>query len=71
MDIPQQTERLQVTIDEAAYMLSFKRRTIYNLLAEGKLTSTGHGQGRRIPMSSLRRFIEENERSHAEPTYEG
>lgn len=68
IDIPL-PERLQVTITEAAYMLSVDIRTVQRLLVRGDLDSTGHGRGRRIPTASIRDYVEQNRRSNAKSTY--
>jgi excisionase family DNA binding protein len=53
-------EKLQVTIAEAAQLLSYSTRTIYKLLARGELRSVGVGRLRRIPLDELRRWQREN-----------
>lgn len=50
---------LQVTITQAAAMLSYSRKTIYTLLQRGEIRSVGTGQGRRIPVSELERWQKE------------
>jgi excisionase family DNA binding protein len=58
MELAQHTtlERLQVSIREAARLLSFSERTVYALLERGELRSVGQGRLRRIPVDELRRW---------------
>lgn len=49
-------ERLQVTIKQAAMMLNYSEREIYNMLARRELQSVGTGRKRRIPISELERW---------------
>jgi len=54
------TERLQVTIREAAEMLGYCQATIYNLLDRGELRSVGKRKMRRIPVSELQAWQARN-----------
>jgi len=54
------TERLQVTIQEAAEMLGYCQATIYNLLSRKELKSVGTRKMRRIPVSELHAWQERN-----------
>ena len=56
--------KLQVTIAEAATLLSFTSRTVRRLLQRGELDFVGHGRGRRIPMESLKAYIENNRQNY-------
>ena len=47
-------ERLQVTIREAATMLSYDERTIRRLVTRGELTAIGKGRLRRIALADIR-----------------
>jgi excisionase family DNA binding protein len=52
------TERLQVTVEEAAQMLSYSKRTVYDLLQRRELPSTGRGRLRRIPVAALHAYVD-------------
>lgn len=52
--------RLQVSIREAAELLTYSERTIYSLLQRGELRSVGQGRLRRIPMDELRAWQQRN-----------
>ena len=54
--LPPSPERLLVKVAEAARLLSVSDRTIYTLVAEGKLESRGRNRLRRITVASLRRY---------------
>lgn len=56
--VPPLPERLLVKVAEAARLLSVSERTIYTLIAEGKLESRGKNRLRRITVASLRRYAE-------------
>lgn len=47
------TERLQVSVRHAAEMLDYSTRTIYRLISQGELATTGSGQLLRIDYQSL------------------
>jgi excisionase family DNA binding protein len=51
-------EPLQVTVREAARLLSHSERTIHRLIQSGELSSIGQGRMRRIPMASIRAYQE-------------
>lgn len=53
-------ERLQVTVREAARLLSYDPRTIRRMIARGELPAVGHGQGTRIPTAALREWQQRN-----------
>lgn len=53
-------EPLQVTIGEAAQLLSYTYRQIQYMLERGELRSVGHGRGRRVIMQSIREWQERN-----------
>lgn len=60
------SERLLVTVEEAARLLSVSPRTIRNLVAEGTLEVRGRHRLRRVTMASLRRYAAvDEEESHA------
>lgn len=50
-------EKLCLTADEAAQVLSVGRTTIYELLSRGELASISIGRSRRIPLSSLKAYV--------------
>jgi excisionase family DNA binding protein len=54
------SEKLQVSIREAARLLAFSERTIYSLLQRGELRSVGQGRLRRIPIAELKSWQERN-----------
>jgi excisionase family DNA binding protein len=54
----QAPQRLQVTIEEAARMLSYDVSTVRRKIARGEIKATGHGRGRRVPVASLQEYIE-------------
>jgi excisionase family DNA binding protein len=56
----QPAERLQVKIKDAANMLAFSERMIYELLRRGELKSVGTGRLRRIPVAELRAWQARN-----------
>lgn len=47
------TERLQVSVKRAAELLDYSTRTIYRLIANGELHTTGRGQLLRITYESI------------------
>jgi excisionase family DNA binding protein len=53
-------EPLLVKVDEAERILSLSRSTIYELLRRGELASVKVGAARRIPMTALRKWVEEH-----------
>jgi excisionase family DNA binding protein len=50
--------RLLLTIEAAAELLSLGRTTVYELVATGELASVKIGRSRRVSYESLRRFAE-------------
>lgn len=53
-------EPLQVTIREAAALLSYDERTVRRLIARGELAAIGRGKLRRIAMDDLRAYQARN-----------
>jgi excisionase family DNA binding protein len=51
-------EPLLVRVEEAARLLSLSRSTIYEMLDRGELPSVRCGAARRIPLASLRAWVE-------------
>ena len=51
-------DRLMVTAEEAAEMLGVGRSAVYDLMRSHALTSVKIGRSRRIPMASLREYVE-------------
>ena len=45
--------------EDAARQLGISRSTVFDLIAHGKIGSLKIGRSRRIPLTELRRFIEE------------
>jgi len=52
------TEKLLLTAEEAAIVLSLGRTKVYELMAKGELRSVRIGGCRRIPDSALREFVD-------------
>jgi excisionase family DNA binding protein len=50
--------RLQVTVAEAARMLSYGKRTLYRLIQSGELPSIGSGRLLRIAVTDLEAYQE-------------
>ena len=59
------SERLLVTVEEAARLLSVSPRTIRNLVAARTLEVRGRHRLRRVTMASLRRYVEVDEEDAA------
>jgi excisionase family DNA binding protein len=49
--------KLLLKVEEAAHLLSLSRKTLYDLMRRGELTSLKIGGSRRIPLSALHDFI--------------
>jgi excisionase family DNA binding protein len=49
-------EPLQVTVLEAARLLSYDTRTIRQLITKGELSAVGQGRLRRVDMQSLHEY---------------
>ena len=49
--------KLLLKVEEAAYLLSLSRKTIYDLMGHGELASLKIGGSRRIPLTALHAFI--------------
>ena len=49
--------KLLLRVEEAAQMLSLSRKTLYDLMRRGELTSLKIGGSRRIPLTALHDFI--------------
>jgi excisionase family DNA binding protein len=52
-------EKLLLTPEEAAELLSIGRSKLYQLLADGSLVSITIGASRRIPVEALRAFVDD------------
>lgn len=52
------SERLSVSVEEAAEMLSIGRSSVFNLLNDGLLASLKIGKRRLIPVAELRAFLD-------------
>jgi excisionase family DNA binding protein len=59
MTCPQDSDKLLVTVEEAARRLSIGRSHLYEHLLRGTLRSVRIGRSRRIPSRDLEAFIEE------------
>lgn len=53
-------DRLQVSVDEAAHLLGYSKRTVYEMMERGELRSVGRGRLRRIPIDELKRWQRDN-----------
>jgi excisionase family DNA binding protein len=53
---PEPAEPLQVTVLEAARLLSYDTRTIRQLITKGELSAVGQGRLRRVDMQSLHEY---------------
>ena len=51
-------EKLLLTPEEAASLLSIGRSKVYELLGDGRLASVRIDASRRVPMSALVEFVE-------------
>ena len=51
-------ERLLLTPEDAADLLSIGRSKLYELIGDGRLASVHIGASRRVPMSALVEFVE-------------
>ena len=51
-------ERLLLTPEDAADLLSIGRSKLYELIGDGQLSSVRIGASRRVPMSALVEFVE-------------
>jgi excisionase family DNA binding protein len=51
-------ERLLLTPEDAAELLSIGRSKLYELIGDGRLASVRIGASRRVPMSALVEFVE-------------
>jgi excisionase family DNA binding protein len=58
MTYPQDSDKLLVTVEEAARRLSIGRSHLYEHLLRGTLRSVRIGRSRRIPSRDLEAFIE-------------
>lgn len=56
----EQPMRLQVTIAEAARLLSYSKRKVEQLLQKGELKSVGRGRLRRVAIEELKRWQQRN-----------
>ncbi len=57
--LPEETSapKLLLRVEEAAHLLSLSRKTIYDLLRRGELSSLKIGGSRRIPLTALHAFV--------------
>lgn len=61
MQQQEQQMPLQVTIAEAARLLSYSKRKVEQLLQRGDLKSVGRGRLRRVAIKELERWQKQNE----------
>jgi excisionase family DNA binding protein len=57
-DAQTRLEPLQVTIEEAARLMGYDSRTIRRLITRGEISAVGEGRMRRVPIQSLRDYIQ-------------
>jgi excisionase family DNA binding protein len=62
---PEQKEPLQVTVLEAARLLSYDTRTIRQLIAQGELAVVGKGRLCRVVMQSIYDFQQRHRCEHS------
>lgn len=62
----EETQRVMLTIPEAARRLAIGRSTIYELLARGALESVHIGRSRRVPVDCLGDFVDACRREEQE-----
>ena len=55
-------ERLAITLEQAGEALAVSRSTIYRMVNRGDLVVIYIGTAPRIPVTSLRRFVDRQER---------
>ena len=67
MSYPQDSDKLLVTVEEAARRLSIGRSHVYERLLRGSLRSVRIGRSRRIAARDLEAFIERLLQSSADP----
>jgi excisionase family DNA binding protein len=56
--MPAASDRLLVTIADAAALLSLSRRQVYRLIGERRLPSVCVGRRRLIPVAALEEFVQ-------------
>lgn len=54
-------EKLAVTIEEGARLISISRRKMFDLLADGTIPSTLVGRRRRIRMEDLKTYLQRDD----------
>ncbi len=54
-----ETNRLAVSVEDAADLLDISRTHMYGLLAAGIVKSIKLGRSRRVPVDALRSFVQE------------
>jgi len=60
------TEKLLLTIDEAALALSLSRGSLYQMVMDGTIPSVKLGGARRIPSAALESWVAEQAQAQAE-----
>ena len=51
-------EKMLLTVEEAAKILSIGRTLLYDLVMRGKVASVKIGNARRIPLSALQAYVD-------------
>ena len=62
------TDRLLLTVSEAASCLGIGRSTLYELVASGEIESVTIGRSRRVPAEALGAYVERLRSTSAEPS---
>ena len=63
-------QRLLLTPEDAADLLSIGRSKLYELIGDGRLASVRIGASRRVPMSALVEFVESLQETWNQPPNE-
>lgn len=65
------TDRLLLTVSEAASLLGIGRSTLYELVASGEVESVTIGRSRRVPTEALATYVERLRCTSAESSSDG
>ena len=57
-------DKLLLTPNEAAIVLSISRSKVYELIGQGRLASVRIDKSRRVPMQALAEFVERLDQHH-------
>ena len=56
-----------LTVKAVAQQLALSERSVWELIAHGAIPSLRLGRSRRVAVASLRRYVEEQEKSEMQP----